>query len=229
MTSYSRSNPSPTYKELLRVYADVHVGGLPEVRESELFDGISLYPHISDIGELARKTGSRSILDFGSGKGRLYRERRFDLADGTRIDTVQGHWQVNEIVCYDPGVAEFSAYPQRRFDGVVCTDVLEHIPEDDIDWFLRDLFALAEKFVFANIASYPAIKTLPNGWNAHVTIKPHDWWRERIRKAATGWRGEIYHFQVKEKSKGFDKLTRKLTGRSKYDLIVIEERPSRAA
>ncbi len=23
-----------------------------------------------------------------------------------------------------------------------------------------------------NIASYPAHKTLPNGWNAHVTIKP---------------------------------------------------------
>jgi hypothetical protein len=28
----------------------------------------------------------------------------------------------------------------------------------------------------------PAKRTLPDGRNLHVTLKPHDWWRERVEK-----------------------------------------------
>jgi len=38
--------------------------------------------------------------------------------------------------------------------------------------------------VYANIASYPAQKTLPNGENAHCTIRPAEWWLEKIRALA---------------------------------------------
>ena len=39
---------------------------------------------------------------------------------------------MKKIHLYDPGVEEYSIYPKNKHDGVICTDVLEHIPEDDI-------------------------------------------------------------------------------------------------
>jgi hypothetical protein len=65
----------------------------------------------------------------------------------------------------------FSALPEGRFDGVVCTDVLEHCPEEDLPWIVGELFGYARLFVFANVACYPAAKKLPNGENAHCTIR----------------------------------------------------------
>jgi hypothetical protein len=41
-------------------------------------------------------------------------------------------------------------------------------------------FGFARRFVFANVACYPVNKRLPNGENAHCTIKPVAWWREVV-------------------------------------------------
>ena len=62
---------------------------------------------------------------------------------------------------------------------MICTDVLEHCPEDDVPWIVDELFGYANMFVFANVACYPAHKVLPNGENAHCTIQPPEWW-ERL-------------------------------------------------
>ena len=66
---------------------------------------------------------------------------------------------------------------------VICTDVMEHIPEVDVGWLLEEQFKLSRKCVYGNIASYPAAKMLANGENAHCTIKPFEWWMETIAKA----------------------------------------------
>lgn len=222
--TYTRENPSPAYRELVDIYAQIHNQGLEEVTSDELFDGRSLYPHLIEIGEMIRDTGCRSVLDFGSGKGKFYKQSPLRLADGREVTSIADFWGVDEIVCYDPGVEEFSTYPARRFDAVICTDVLEHIPEPDIGWFLGDLFSLADKVVFANIASYRAIKTLPNGWNAHVTIKPHDWWRDRIGKAASNWNGEMYRFEILQDLRGIRQLICALTGTPRRKRYVVEDK-----
>ena len=38
------------------------------------------------------------------------------------------------------------------------------------------------KYVFINVACYPAIALLPNGKNAHINIKKPDWWHKKILK-----------------------------------------------
>ena len=67
---------------------------------------------------------------------------------------------------------------------MISTDVLEHCPEDDIPWIVGEIFGFADRFVFANVACYPARKRLPTGENAHCTIKPPDWWEALIRTVA---------------------------------------------
>jgi len=183
---YSRAHPSPRYRELLELYRRMHVDGERAAGRppEQTFSGGSLGPHVGRIKRLVAKTGATSILDYGSGKAQLYDARDMKLADGTVLSSVADFWDVDYVRCYDPAYAPFSEPPQQRFGGVVCTDVLEHCPEEDIGWIVAELFGYTERFVFATVACYPAIKHLPNGENAHVTIRPADWWQAQFAAAA---------------------------------------------
>jgi len=83
---------------------------------------------------------------------------------------------VQDVYLYDPGVAKYSIYPSKKYDGVICTDVIEHIPEDDIMNFIQDIFDLSEKFVFIVIALKPASKHFDDGKNIHLCLKSKDEW-----------------------------------------------------
>jgi hypothetical protein len=221
-TQYSRQSPSPRYEELSRVYRQAHDGGLtPGGDGQSLFAGNSLLPHVEAIKSLVMATDAKDILDYGCGKAGIYKKETLKLRSGETVGPILEYWGAASITLYDPGVAEYATPPQRTFDGVVSTDVLEHIPEEDIPWVLGEFFAFADRFVFANIASYPATKVLPNGWNAHVTIRPPEWWAERINDAARGWRGQRYQFAVSEKRAGFDRLVGKILSRGKMKLTEI--------
>ncbi len=210
--SYSRDNPSPRYRELLALYARMHREGNTGRAKSpdETYAGGSLRPHLPAIRALARRTGAKSILDYGSGKGKLYKQRNLALANGEIIDSVADYLGVEKIACFDPGVPEYSTLPSEKFDGVVSTDVLEHCPEEDIPWIVGEMFGAAKKFVFANVASYPAEKTLPNGENAHCTQRPPAWWSDLLRKISARHPDIIYRFEITEKHPGF---LNKLCGR----------------
>jgi len=183
--SYSREHPSPRYQELVALYRRLHEEGIPELGKAPeaTFPGESLRPHLGHIKRLIERTGARTLLDYGAGKGLQYQPMPLDR--GGRIwPDVQSYWGVEQIYCYDPAYEPLSHLPAWTFDGVICTDVLEHCPEEDVDWILAEIFAYARRFVYANIASYPAQKTLPNGENAHCTIRPAEWWLEKIRALA---------------------------------------------
>jgi len=199
--SFSRAEPSPRYRELLSMYQTVHDEGLPgqNISADRAFSGGSLKRQMPLIRGLIRATGAKSILDYGAGKGGAYKARDFKLK-GQLVSSVQDYWGVDQIVCYDPGYTPFSSLPEGQFDGVICVDVLEHLPEQDLPWVLEEQFRYARKFVFGNIASYPADKVLPNGENAHCTIQPLEWWRDAIMaaRAAAGSHAD-YLFTVETK------------------------------
>jgi hypothetical protein len=223
MSAYTRENPSPRFKLLGDLYRQVHETGLKEGADAaQVFAGGSLREHIEIVRQLAQRTGAKTILDYGCGKGQLYRERDLRLPGGLTVASVKEHWGAEHIHLYDPGVEEYAKRPEGQFDGLVSTDVLEHIPEEDIGWVLGECFAFARKFVYMNIASYPAKKILPNGWNAHVTVQPPEWWRERIKQAAANWPGRAYVFDVTEKRTGITGRIAKLATGSKWKLTRIE-------
>lgn len=65
-------------------------------------------------------------------------------------------------------------------DCVVCFDVLEHIYVSDVATVLRDIFSHAKKLVILNVACYEANALLPNGENAHITVRNPHWWKGAI-------------------------------------------------
>ncbi len=195
---FSRNNPSDRYLYLQSMYRQMHLEGEPGLgRPAEVtFAGFSLAPQIGRIRELIRRTGAQSILDYGSGKGKQYEPRELADGNGGKWSGVAEYWGIQSIVCYDPCYPPYSDIPTDMFDGVISTDVLEHCPEEDIGWILDEIFGFAKRFVFANVACYPAKKVLPNGENAHCMIKPLDWWRDTVSDVAARNPGVIWEFWI---------------------------------
>ena len=179
---YSRHSPSQRYQELLRLYKEMHDDGarLKGKAAEDTFPGKSMPRHAEAIRELIDMTAATSLLDYGCGKGQQYRWRDIKLSDGQVVDSLMSYWGHPEVAKYDPGYEPYSHLPEGKFDGVVCTDVLEHCPEEDLPWILDELFAHARRFVYANVACFPAKKRLPSGENAHVTVRPPAWWEGLI-------------------------------------------------
>jgi hypothetical protein len=182
MSAFSRDNPSPRYRELLGYYREMHEKGSEGsgLDAHDTFSGTTLNYHVDDLHAIITILGSKTILDYGAGKGSLYKATSIQLPDGRAYAGITGYWGVHSITCYDPGYAPFSQLPRGRFDGVISTDVLEHIPAEDLPWILDEIFGYADEFVFLNIACYEAKKVLPNGENAHCTVMAPEWWMEQI-------------------------------------------------
>ena len=200
--AYSRAHPSPRYQELTRLYRQMHEQGenFLGIPPEQTFPGQSLPPQAARIKRLIDATGSRRILDYGSGKGQQYQARDITLPGVPgQWPSIQAYWGVDEIVCYDPAYPPYSELPRGAFDGVISTDVLEHCPEEDIPWILDEIFSYARKFVFANVACYPAKKRLPTGENAHCTIRPLKWWEEQIHAVARKHPGVNYEVWIQWK------------------------------
>jgi hypothetical protein len=134
-------------------------------------EALAEYKH--NIFEIIKNNNVKTILDYGCGKAKfhsiLFNNRK-----------VPGSPMGINITPYDPAVTQFSSKPTNQYDLVLCIDVMEHVQEDKVNEVLKDIFSYSNK-VFLTITCYPAMQTLPNGKNAHYTIKEPDWWKEKLK------------------------------------------------
>ena len=135
------------------------------------FPGYSMCAYIPQITELVMASGAKNLLDYGCGAGKQYTEECYHV-----------FWGILPTL-YDPGVPELSKIPAGRFDGVICTDCLEHVPEEELDDVIADLAAYSRLWCFVSVCCRKSKKWLPDGRNAHVTIMPHEWWRGKLEAA----------------------------------------------
>jgi hypothetical protein len=145
-------------QQLLDLYKSVH-------ESSSTYPGRSLLKEVPFIKQLISRYNCNTGLDYGCGKGRLYLENQ--------IHTEMG---LDSIALHDPAVPDHEELPEGPFDVVICTDVLEHIPIDLLQKNLEKIFTRATKLAYFSICNRPAIFQLPNGENAHCTVKSPDWW-----------------------------------------------------
>ena len=171
---------SEYYYEVIEKYKLFHENGYKKdniVTPGEsTFLGYSLTKWILKIKEIIKINKCDSLLDFGCGKGFLYKNK-FKIND-QEYRNLLDCWKLDDVYLYDPGVKEFSAYPVRKFDGLICTDVIEHIPENDILQFIDNLFKLSNKFIFVVIATIPATKFFDDGNNIHLCLKTKQEWEK---------------------------------------------------
>jgi hypothetical protein len=131
--------------------------------------------HINKVIELMQVVNSHDVLDYGCGKSTLARNLPFNIHQ------------------YDPCIEKYSALPKPA-DIVICTDVFEHIEPECLDNVLAHLSQLIKKAGYFTACLVPAKKTLPDGRNAHLIVKPANWWINKIYEHF-----EIINFSKMEK------------------------------
>ncbi len=168
------NNYSDYYYKVIEKYKYFHENGVKNQPGASTFLGYSLTRWIFEIKKVINKTNSASLLDFGCGKGFLY-NNKFKVIEH-EFENLSYFWNIQDIFLYDPGVEKFSAYPNQKYDGVICTDVIEHIPEGDVINFIDKLFSFSNKFIFFVIATIPATKYFDDGKNIHLSLKSQSEW-----------------------------------------------------
>lgn len=107
-----------------------------------------------------------SVIDFGCG-------RSLDIA---------ALWPHASHCYYDPAIPGMDTLPEHAFDLGYCTQVMEHIPEAELPEVLATMKALSPNWLLT-IHTGLANQILPNGKNAHVTVKPESWWLAKFEAA----------------------------------------------
>lgn len=109
----------------------------------------------------------KTIIDFGCGQSKLIDVLSDSVgAQGTR---------------YDPAIPKYSKQPKGKHDLLINVDVLEHVPVDQLDDVVGQMASLCEEAIIV-IDTREAKAILPNGENAHCTVRSHDWWGDYLSK-----------------------------------------------
>jgi hypothetical protein len=132
-------------------------------------DGAGLAGNLTSALKRMHELGlCNSVLDYGTGKGKLVERLRSELPDSIHING------------YDPAVEAWENKPSVPADILTCLDVLEHIEMASIDAVLQDIKSLTRHFCYLVIDLQPAVKTLADGRNAHILLAPPEWWVSRL-------------------------------------------------
>ena len=139
--------------------------------------GRDLRQDLRFLRPLLRILKPASVLDYGCGKSIL-----LDVLNMPALEVRDR---------YDPAIPEFASVPERTYDLLINVDVLEHIPEENLDTVLKQMAGLAEHAIIV-VDTKPAALFLADGRNAHVSLHDHGWWKARLEREF----GPIYPFRV---------------------------------
>lgn len=119
--------------------------------------------HVS-VRWIADQFGCVSVLDYGCGQG------------GLATALAGSGLSVRE---YDPAIPEKASRPMFA-DLVACTDVLEHVEVEKLPNVITHMRGLARKALFFVVALDDSNKMLRDGRNAHITLRPREWWAAKM-------------------------------------------------
>lgn len=111
---------------------------------------------------LQKYSNIATILDFGCGKGTLKQELKLDIDE------------------YDPAIPGKETIPKNTYDLIITTDVLEHLYITEIPTICEEFLLLRPKRMLHFINTAEAKQILPDGTNAHKTIKNGTWWKNML-------------------------------------------------
>ena len=168
--------PSEDYYELLDSYKELH-------KEEGKFRGISLVPLVPTLINVIKENNCKTLLDYGCGKAIPYSKKECKSIGLKK--PVQELCNLDSFDLYDPAYPKYNKLSKKKYDIVVCTDVMEHIAEQDIDYVLKDILSHSKKAVFLNISCQPALKHFKKGkfkgQNVHVSVFHGTWWSDKVK------------------------------------------------
>lgn len=139
----------------------------------------------ADLAKVAQHVvqtcGLRSVLDIGSGEGLLVAELLKLGVDARGLDvssTVVERCNSRIPGRFTCGSVLDLPFGDNAFHTIVSTDCMEHLAPADIPKALSEMYRVAERFVFLQIAT---TQDRDNHW--HLTVEGRAWWEQRCFEA----------------------------------------------
>ncbi len=170
--------------ELIRLYGEMAVKGFDRkngTRKEKVYNDFQLTKFRHVCKKQISNEKIKTVLDYGGG-GSDWDAPGFDPETN---QSAKQFFKVQKVQTFEParGLIE-----KRNADCVVCIDVLEHIFMEDIPKVITELFSLSKKLLIVNVACYEAAALLPNGENAHITVRSPDWWKGIFDSISSNYR-----------------------------------------
>jgi len=153
------------YKQMAKEGYDTRRGD----RVDDAFRDFELRYYRSKLRQILNEYSIATVLDYGCG-GSDWETSGFDKSGRSAKE----YFKLENAYQYEPAR---NIDERQKVDCVISFDVLEHIFIADVPLVLRDMFSCAKKLLVLNVACYPAAAKLPNGDNAHVTVRSPAWWK----------------------------------------------------
>lgn len=139
---------------------------------------------INIVDNLINNYQFKTVLDAGCGSAdvvRYFLSKGYD-AKGIELslDVLKTHAPdllKNKKV--SQGSLDKLPYNDNTFDVVFSSEVLEHIPEEDISSVVNEFYRVSKKYVFLTISLRPS----SNFNKYHITLKNRNWWENEFLKA----------------------------------------------
>ena len=167
-------------QELIRMYEKMAKEGYDRIDEQRIdvaFSDFELRPYRDQICSIFNEHSISTVLDYGCG-GSDWMAKGFD--DTSNKSAVE-YFGLQNAYRYEPAR---DLDERQQVDCVLSFDVLEHVFISDVPSVLRDMFSYASKTIILNAACYSAAAQLPNGENAHITVRPPAWWKGMVDSIA---------------------------------------------
>ena len=158
-----------------------------------------IYDHFyeHDYGNLQRGKGIwkyaiqyfslKKGLDVGCGRAngvQYAREQGYDVYGCDMSESAKKCWTERGVLDYCTVCpADRMPYQDNEFDFIVCSEVMEHIPEDSILPSLKEIFRIgSDKYLFT-IALKPEGIPIGGYIQTHITLKSPEWWFQKFEEA----------------------------------------------
>ena len=165
---FTADRPSSLYTNLLTRFRDTGNDGDTSGHRPVRPSVFTTKPE--GLQALIEKTGTKTLLEY-----------RFADGVAAEPDTEQDGLVITQ---YDPADRSGDSRPADCFDGVVCAEALNYIPDEDVPWVIEDLFEWANRFVYVVAETGPRVKTLPDGSSLHSRPRVPGWWKTLFTAAA---------------------------------------------
>lgn len=128
------------------------------------------------LNHIIKSNNVNSLFDFGCGQNAKiinYLNERFPSIKSRGYDPA---------IVYNTELVS-NIFPHgEKFDILISTDCLEHIPSDELPQCWQLFYELSPKCMFHAISTRKAQKILPDGTNAHKTVESPEWWRNEFAR-----------------------------------------------
>ncbi|MHB9005275.1 MAG: class I SAM-dependent methyltransferase [Coriobacteriia bacterium] len=133
-------------------------------------------PKLTYLLEYARSI-SGNIIDAGCGRGNVLRHLNQNGCPtfGVEISKICFEQYLQNLPAANVDIVSWSK-TGHTYDGCICTDVLEHIPLDQLDPTLEALRRLSPS-LFAGIANTSSVHS---GYELHVIREGISWWVQHL-------------------------------------------------